>query len=47
MILQLKIVELVLEKYIIVLEIPKYRILKKDKKLNDKKKALKRAKLLR
>ena len=36
-----------LEKYVAVLEISKYRILKKDEKLNDKRKALKRAKLLR
>ena len=47
MISQLKIVELTLKKYITVLEISKYRILKKDEKLNDKRKAPKRAELLR
>ena len=35
------------EKYIVVLKISKYKILKKNKKLNDKKKALKKAKLSR
>ena len=40
----LKIVKLILEKYIAVLKISKYRILKKNKKLNDKRKILKRTK---
>ena len=41
---QPKIVKSVSEKYIAALEISKYRILKKNEKLNDKRKAPKRAK---
>ena len=36
-----------LEKYVTTLEISKYRILKKNEKLNDKRKVLKRAEPLR
>ena len=46
-ILQPKIIKLISKKYIIILKISKYRILKKNKKLNDKKKTPKRAELLR
>ena len=44
MILQPKIVKSVSEKYVVALKIPKYRILKKNEKLNNKKKVLKRTK---